>query len=418
MLYETKVNLGNVLLSFSDAVDLANPSISFHQIRTAFVAWQIALEARLPERQTKRVFIGSILHDVGALTPEDKTRLHRFEQDNLETHCVRGSALYESCPLLSDAAHAVRWHHRTTAEWDEGVGDDRVLESQLVYLADVLERLTDRNVYILHQSEKLLKDIMSRAGEEIHPDVVDLFVAVGKREDFWLDLVSPRLYSTLLNFGPLKQEEIELDQLFSIAAFFKKLIDYKSPFTTMHSTGVATCATSVARMFGLTDKEISLLELAGYLHDLGKLVVPNAILEKQGGLTREEFAIMRQHTYFTYRILSTIGGLGAIPEWAAFHHERLDGAGYPFHVGSDKLDTGSRIMAVADVFTALAENRPYRRGMARSQIEKILRSMASRDALDSNLVGLLLDNYEELSRRVQAEQRTADAEYQGLMAAG
>jgi len=110
------------------------------------------------------------------------------------------------------------------------------------------------------------------------------------------------------------------------------------------------------------------MEVAGNLHDLGKMVIPNSILNKPDKLNKEETAIMRQHTYFTYTVLNSIGGISQIAEWAAFHHERLDGSGYPFHLGADKLGIGSRIMAVADVFTAISEDRPYRKGMSQQEL--------------------------------------------------
>jgi len=415
MLYEPTVNLGNILLSFSDAIDLASQSISAHQMRTAFISWQMANGAKLPQNEKQKIFIGAILHDVGALTPEDKTRLHNFEEVNVETHCLRGAALFESCPLLKESSEMVKWHHRPWKEWETTIDSNDAFESQVLYLADYLERLINRDQYILHQNEELIKKITSIAGAEIHPDVVDLFVTVSNREDFWLDLVSPRLYSTLLHFGPFRRVDVEIDQIFSIATFFRNLIDFKSPFTATHSTGVAECASILSKIFGFTTNEIFLMKLAGYFHDIGKLAVPNAILEKPGRLTREEFAVIKQHTYFTYMVLNSIGGLGHIPEWAAFHHEKLDGSGYPFHVNREKLEIGSRIMGVADIFTALAEDRPYRAGMQRDEIMRILENMAGNDGIDKKIVDLLLENYEEVLVHVKEEQSIAKAEYKELV---
>ncbi|MDY6856257.1 MAG: HD domain-containing phosphohydrolase [Thermodesulfobacteriota bacterium] len=100
--------------------------------------------------------------------------------------------------------------------------------------------------------------------------------------------------------------------------------------------------------------------------------MPNSILEKLGRLSKEEFAVIKKRTYFTYMVLNSIGGLEHIPEWAAFHHEKLDGSGYPFHINSEKLEIASRLMAVADIFTALPEDRPYRVGMQHDEIKRIL----------------------------------------------
>ena len=415
MLYETTVNLGNILLSFSDAIDLSNQSISSHQMRTAFITWQMSKSAQLHQNQKQKMFIGAILHDVGALTPEDKTRLQNFEEVNLQAHCIRGATLFESCPLLSESSEMIKWHHKPWKKWETTIDSNDAFESQVLYLADCLERSIDRNQYILHQNEVLIKKITSMAGDEIHPDVVDLFVTESNREDFWLDLASPRLYSTLLHFGPFRRVDVEIDQLFSLATFFKNLIDYKSPFTATHSTGVAECASILSRMFGLTTNEVFLMKLAGYFHDIGKLSVPNAILDKPGRLTREEFAVIKQHTYFTYMVLNSIGGLGHFPQWAAFHHEKLDGSGYPFHVNGEKLETQSRILVVADIFTALAEDRPYRAGMQRVEIEKILGNMSKRNEVDKRIVELLFANYEEVSVYVKEKQSIAIEEYKKLV---
>ncbi len=415
MLNETSVNLGNILLSFSDAIDLAYQSISAHQIRTAFIAWQMAKGAKLSQSVNEKIFIGALLHDVGALTPEGKIRLHNFEDINTEPHCIRGASLFELSSLLRPSSRMVRFHHKPWNKWQTTIDSPDAFESQILYLADFLERSINRNKYILHQHEELTIKISSMAGTEIHSDVVNLFVEISNREEFWLDLVSPRLYSILLHFGPFRRSEIEIDDIFSVALFFRSIIDFKSHFTATHSTGVAECASILSRIFGLTTSEVSLMKLAGYFHDIGKLAVPNVILEKPDKLTKEEFAVIKKHTYFTYTVLNSIGGLGHIPEWAAFHHEKLDGSGYPFHVNHEKLSTGSRIMAVADIFTALTEDRPYRAGMQRDEIKRILENVAKNNEIDKRIVDLLFENYEEVVVHVKEKQSIANAEYKEVV---
>ena len=190
------------------------------------------------------------------------------------------------------------------------------------------------------------------------------------------------------------------------------MIDFRSPFTATHSSGVAATASRIANFLGLTETEVELMEVAGNLHDLGKMVVPSSILNKPDKLTADEFAVMRQHTYFTYSVLSTIGGMRQIAEWAAFHHERLDGSGYPFHLDARKLDTGSRIIAVADIFTALAEDRPYRKGMGKSDIISVLRGLSCKSHLDKHVVGILESNYDEIIASTVYKQNEAREYYQ------
>jgi HD-GYP domain-containing protein (c-di-GMP phosphodiesterase class II) len=363
MEYKLAVNLGNLLLSLSDAMDLVDTSLAMHQQRTAFIAWELGKAADLSKEAIERLFVASLLHDIGALSPEEKIDLHEIELVNAEDHCVRGQVLLQTVPWLRPAADIVRYHH---TEWhlrDEVITSQVVLESQILYLADHLERGINRNVYILHQDEKLKEEVTALSGTSIHPDIADLFRQLSRREEFWLDLVSPRLYSLLLHNGPYRHHEIDLESITTIGELFRNIIDFRSRFTSTHSSGVAECAAVLSKLFGFSNHEANLMRVAGNLHDIGKLAVPNSILNKPAKLTKDEFAVMRQHTYHTFSIIHTIGGLRQIAEWAAFHHERLDGSGYPFHYESSRIGTGSRIMAVADIFTAVAEDRPYRSGM-------------------------------------------------------
>ena len=124
------------------------------------------------------------------------------------------------------------------------------------------------------------------------------------------------------------------------------------------------------------------------LHDLGKLNTPDQILEKPGPLNEIERSIMNQHSYETYEILRHIDGLGEVARWAAYHHEGINGAGYPFHPSERNLSVEARIIAVADVFQALVQDRPYRKGMSLEQVLGILDDMTARGKTDAAIVAL------------------------------
>ncbi|GBE53820.1 cyclic di-GMP phosphodiesterase response regulator RpfG [bacterium BMS3Bbin14] len=401
------VNLGNFLLSLSDAMDLASPEMAQHQQRTAFIAWEISKTAGLSEKMMEDIFVASLLHDIGFFRVEEKLAFIRFERDDTNPHCMRGAFLLKQIPFLSDKSDLVRFHHREWRHWHEPIDTSYVLGSQIISLADYVERLVNRDHYILHQHDQVIAKIISLSGKTFHPDIVDLFVRTARREEFWLDLASPRLYSILLHTGPYKSKEIDILGISPIAKTFKSIIDFKSKFTSTHSTGVSACAVKISSIFGLTDTEIQLMGVAGDLHDLGKLAIPEKILEKEGKLTREEFAVIKSHTYFTYSLINTIAGLKQIAQWAAYHHEKLDGSGYPFRCVAAELDTKARIMAVADIFTAVAEDRPYRPGMSKKEVIRILKQQAEKGLLDSRIVNLLLDNYHDIFTYVAGEQAKA-----------
>jgi len=145
--------------------------------------------------------------------------------------------------------------------------------------------------------------------------------------------------------------------------------------------------------------------VAGLLHDLGKLQVPDEILEKPGPLSREERSLIERHSFETYQILRGIAGLEDIALWAAYHHERPDGGGYPFRCSGTELTLEMRIIAVSDVFQALAQRRPYRRSLPPAQILEMLRAFVAQNRLDEEIVELIGQNL-DTSWRLATSQET------------
>ncbi len=421
MVRETCINLNNFFLSVSDAIDLSSTAISLHQMRTTYIAWQLAKEALLPPEICKRIYMAALFHDIGALDPREKVQLHRFEAANVEIHAIVGAALFSSIWLLAPAAPLVRHHHTPWQAWRaRGINlhEDNVLESQILNLADFVERCIRRDVYILLQVEDIRQKVRRLRGEDFHPEVVDLFENVARQEAFWLDIANPRIYSLLLNRGPLERVEIDIDSIARLTQFFRKIIDFRSRFTATHSAGVASTAVMLSKFLRFNEKEITLVEIAGNLHDLGKLAIPAEILEKPGKLTREEVAIIKQHPYYTFTILDSIGGFEQIAEWAACHHEKLDGSGYPFHLSAGDLSLGARILAVADIFTALVEDRPYRTGLKEKEVWRIMKDMAQRNLIDRVIVEVLFDNFAQILPFVRDKQQRVKEQFEEIQKVG
>ena len=226
---------------------------------------------------------------------------------------------------------------------------------------------------------------------------------MSRQESFWLDLGNPSYYQNFFrNVDDYTWMRFTVDDIIDIAEIFATIIDATSSFTATHSRTVTEVCSFLSRLRGFSEQEIKTMRIAGLLHDLGKLSVPNAILEKPGKLTAKEYVVVKQHPYYTYRILEQINGFETIAQWAAYHHETLDGLGYPFRLGAASLTLGSRIVAVADVFTALTENRPYRTRMSLAQAEKIMRTMVAEQKLDGNIVADLFHYGIEAYALVQA----------------
>jgi HD-GYP domain-containing protein (c-di-GMP phosphodiesterase class II) len=404
MYQKISINLQNLILSLSDALDLASPELSQHQLRTAFIAWEMGKTLGLPSGETGNLFAAALLHDIGALSLEEKIGIHNGSYEETVIHPKIGALVLRQMPFFTSAADIIALHHTSWGILRERSAESIVRSSQMLHLADQVERSIDRSKYILFQNHDILTRIEADSGKEFDPAQIEVFRSIARREDFWLDLVSPRLYSLLLHEGPIHDVEIGLTNLRPISEMFRNVIDFRSHFTATHSTGVATAAAELSKCYGLTELEVGLMEVAGNFHDVGKMVIPNAILDKPDRLTPAELAVMRQHTYFTYMVMNTIGGILQIAEWAAFHHERLDGTGYPFHINEGQLNIGSRIMAVADIFTALTEDRPYRKGLGRAEVLAILQDWSAKHFIDSGVLTTLKTNFDRISSVTQERQ--------------
>lgn len=149
---------------------------------------------------------------------------------------------------------------------------------------------------------------------------------------------------------------------------------------------VAKVAERIALYTGFSEVESERIYIAGLLHDIGKLAVPNEILLKPGRLSEEEFDIVKQHPYYSYYILQQDEGFQDIAVWAGFHHETIDGKGYPFGLKPSEINLGSRILLTADIYSALLEDRPYREGLTHTQTIGILYDMIKNNKLDAKIV--------------------------------
>jgi putative nucleotidyltransferase with HDIG domain len=165
----------------------------------------------------------------------------------------------------------------------------------------------------------------------------------------------------------------EIDRLVAAIA---SIIDAKSPYTFHHSERVAGLSVRLGEALGLPDDELHGLRRAGLLHDIGKLALPNRILDHPGRLSTKDVARVREHPRHTARILGRVPVLSTVASTAAAHHERLDGSGYPDGLRGDSLDRPTRILAVADVFDALSSERPYRPALTGAEALAVVQRQA------------------------------------------
>ena len=413
MVTDNRISILDFALAISDAIDLVAPALNNHHKKVANISCNIALAMELPNSEVQDIVLAAVLHDIGAFSVEERIELLEPDSHDVENnlHALMGYKLLKGFGPLSKAAELIRRHHEDYSK----TGGSAPVGSHIIHLADRVAVRFDENREITGQVPEALEKI-NRKKSMFHPDVLAAFMRIAGHEYFLLEAFSPSLSMVSMKRIWFSHVIADLETLRGFAKVIAQIIDFRSRFTATHSNGVAAVAHELTRIAGFSDRECRLMEIAGFLHDVGKLAVPNSILEKNGSLDAEEFNTVKKHAYYTYAILAGIEGLEGIATWAASHHERQDGNGYPFHVRNEDFSKFARVMAVADILTALLEDRPYRAGMAREKAEEALLEMAKGGGIDGSIVDLAREHFFRINDvRIKAQQ-AAREEYEAFHA--
>jgi putative nucleotidyltransferase with HDIG domain len=311
------------------------------------------------------------------------TRLRPFI-DAILAHCSVNARLADRLGLGLDVSEALR---DSFAQWNgkgipEGVGGDRIpLPVRISTLADLVE-VASRE----HGVEGAIDVAKTWKGISLDPALADAWCTVAPEilgqvdGDAARGLVEAAGPNRALTAG-------ELDAALKLIADYA---DVKSPWFLGHSRAVADRAETSARELGLSDLDVQRTRHAALLHDIGRASVPNSIWDKVGPLNADEWERVRLHAYFTDRIVRRATGLATLAPIASSAHERVDGNGYPRGIAGEAIPLAGRILAAADRYQALQEERPHRPARERVAAADELRRMARDGELDATVTEAVL----------------------------
>lgn len=408
-----RINLWEIVSPLAKTVDMMSPDLAEHHMRVAYLALRIAEQCDVPAEERRDIVIAAALHDIGAFSLQERLDILEFEEKSPMRHAIAGHLLLKDFDLLGNAAEIIRYHH---LRWLYGKGEECAgakvpRGSHIVHLADRVAVLMKRDKPILGQTDTICRLIREGEGAVFAPHYAEAMRHLADKDYIWLEATSNWIEPILRKRVWTQHKEIDLDGLLRFSELLCHLIDFKSPFTASHSSGVAASAVELGKLAGFSSDECIMLRIAANLHDLGKLAIPSELIEKNGKLTDDEWQTMRTHVYYTYHVLDPIEALSVITSWGALHQERLDGSGYPFSYGANDLTIGSRIMAVADIFTAITEDRPYRKGMDKDAAISTLQNMVAKGEIDGNLVNLIQTHYDSINAARAEAQQAARTQY-------
>lgn len=367
-------------------LDVNNHNFAQHSKKTALIALYLAKKLEYQGDRLNNIYISAFLHDIGAV---DAFRICHTDIEYVNEHCEFGSQILKKLPVDRKISEFVRLHHENyDGSGPKGLSHGQIPEeAQIIHLADFFELLFNSNISNSMQRELILNWVKAQKHKMFDPYIVDAICEITEAERFWLDLENIGTEPDILErLRPKTYSHMSILELTDISEVFAAIIDKKSRFTHLHSVGLADYTCRLSSLYGFDSNKAAKLKIAGLLHDLGKLSVPNSILDKPGRLTHEEFTVIKSHTYYTRLILSKIDGIDDICDWASNHHETLRGTGYPDRLGTDRLSLESRIMAVCDIYQALTESRPYRPSMSKEAAINIIDDLVKKGDIDGSVV--------------------------------
>jgi len=386
------------LIALAYALDLIEidvlGTVSYHSRRVAYMSARAAENlGAVPEEVFDLVSL-ALLHDNGlaeATVRRDAGFSGPLDMDRIEgirNHCIVGERIVEEAPFDGRHRSVILYHHENhDGSGYFGIPGSQVpLFSRIIHAADAVALAFDLRETGWQAKQDVSRFLESGRGSRFAPEVVTALQRAMRRPAFWLDLREEHLETALRACSPAVPRELDYSRLRQITATFSRVIDFKSRFTRSHSQGLAARAARMAGRYGWPEEDSVRLQIAADLHDIGKLTVANAILDKPGGLEPRERDVVENHTYYTRMVLAKVRGFEEITEWASNHHERLDGSGYPFGLAATGLDRGSRLLGALDSYQALTEDRPYRAAMPHDSAIGILRLAASEGRLEASIV--------------------------------
>ena len=416
---DLSIRLSEVVSALSLALDLTEGQPMGHAIRTCVLGMKIGESLGLNQQQLSDLYYALLLKDSGCST--NSARLHqilgsdeieakreiKFEdwtkaslsglrylnrhvspgtrgfrklkdilfvglaqkKNNMElisARCERGAEIARKIGFNEDTSLAIR---ALDEHWNGDGYPMKMAGQEIPILARILNVSQTLEIFASARGPAAAHQVLSqRSGIWFDPEVVRAAADLEATDPVWELLKTAEAREAVLHMEPGGCLPASAERIDDLCEAFAGIVDAKSPFTFQHSLGVTQFSVEIAEQLGLHPTKVKTIRRAALLHDIGKLGVSNAILDKPGKLTASEWDSMKRHPVYTKKILAVITGFEEIASIAAAHHERLDGSGYPHGWTARELTLPARIVAVADVFQALSEKRAYRDGLPREVV--------------------------------------------------
>lgn len=438
------LRLADLLAALSVATDLGMGQEPEKAIRSCLLATELARAADLPESQVRDVYYTALLVHLGCTAPAHEVT-HVFGDDvgvfataeRTDDSGVRGtlavlalvgrgtgvhrpqhvgrllaagkdgstSVLRSVCEVGSRMAERLHLGEQVriaigdaTETWDGRGGAYGRSEEEIALPARFAVLATQAVLFErLGGTAAAVEVVRERTGRWFDPDIAATFHRVGP--DLLEHMADADVWEEVLAAEPRPAKLLPPSQVDEVARVFADMVDLKSPFTAGHSTGVAELAANAATALGFSDDRVTVARRAALLHDLGRVAISGAVWEKPRALTAADWEQVRLHPYHTQRILERSSALAPLAPIAGMHHERLDGSGYHHGAAGATIPVEARLLATADAFQAMTQDRPHRSALPPARAAEQLEAETAGGGLDPECVRAVIEAAGQRSSR-------------------
>ena len=400
-----RITLDRILRLVDATIENIDSRLQGHSEQVAYTVYKIAQELGIKDKNKLKVLCKTaFLHDVGCYKTEGQDSHHKFDKKNPHPHAAYGYAFLKFFYSEDISLELIKWHH---IPWNIMRKHPNAIPEMacLIHLADTFAiSATEENVD--------LTPILAASGTIFYPDHVEALRRANEKHRLVQGIRTGLYKAEIRTF--FSQFILTHEQILNFTSMMAYALEFHSNVTLRHSIVVTGIAQRLSQLFLMTEEEKRNITIAASLHDIGKLVIPDNILEKPTALTPEEFEIIKYHSIAGYEILSILCP-DEIRDIATFHHEALDGSGYPFGLKADELSFSCRLLAVADIGAALLTKRSYKEALPKQEVCFILKTMAKSGKIDQNIVDMFCDNFDEIFGAVKADEIRSQQIYDKLI---
>jgi HD-GYP domain-containing protein (c-di-GMP phosphodiesterase class II) len=385
------IRMDKLIKAIAAALDMVEGELlgasTHHGKRVAVLAAAMGKRLGLGDNFLLPLTTCALLHDNALTEYILSERMGEFQGQMMRIHCEYGQRNVDSLMFKTSISGFVLYHH----EQPDGGGPfgkregEIPLEAELIGAADTFDVVHHMEQVSPEELPRLHGELWDGMGKKYTRRAVTAMLRV-LDENMLRSLRNNRIMETAESYIPPWLVDMEDQVILNLADFVTHIIDDKSVFTRRHTAQIANKAWLLGGYYGYDPGLRARFYLAAVLHDIGKLAIPAAILEKPGRLSDDEFEIIKSHVSTTRDLLEEIDGFEDIRGWAANHHEKLDGSGYPLGKKAAALDFNSRLLACIDIYQAVSEDRPYHPARGHNDAMKILNDMADAGKLDPGIV--------------------------------